>query len=55
MKMIEHDHFICHFYCYFSVFVGIIGINGIGSHTSYPYIHELLLYTDTSPSALYPH
>lgn len=27
--------------------VGIIGINGIGSHTSYPYIHELLLHTDT--------
>ena len=27
--------------------VGIIGINGIGSHTSYPHIHELLLHTDT--------
>ena len=24
-----------------------IGINGIGSHTSYPYIHELLLHADT--------
>ena len=20
MKMIDHNHFICHFYCYFSVF-----------------------------------
>ena len=27
--------------------VGIIGIYGIGSHTSYPYIHKLLLHTDT--------
>ena len=27
--------------------VGIIGIYGIGSHTSYPYIHQLLLDTDT--------
>ena len=27
--------------------VGIIGIYGIGSHTSYPYIHQLLLHTDT--------
>jgi hypothetical protein len=24
-----------------------IGIYGIGSHTSYPYIHKLLLHTDT--------
>ena len=27
--------------------VGIIGIYGIGSHTSYPHIHELLLHADT--------
>ena len=27
--------------------VGIIGIYGIGSHTSYPYIHQLLLHMDT--------
>ena len=27
--------------------VGIIGIYGIGSHTSYPYIHKLLLHADT--------
>ena len=27
--------------------VGIIGIYGIGSHTSYFYIHQLLLHTDT--------
>ncbi len=26
--------------------VGIIGIYGIGSHASYPHIHELLLLTD---------
>ena len=26
--------------------VGIIGIYGIGSHTSYPYIHKLLLHAD---------
>lgn len=29
--------------------VGIIGINGIGGHTSYPYIHELLLHADAVP------
>ena len=38
--------------CGYSIFctelsVGIIGIYGIGSHTSYPYIHQLLLHTDT--------
>ena len=38
--------------CGYSIFctelsVGIIGIYGIGSHTSYPYIHKLLLHTDT--------
>ena len=27
--------------------VGIIGIYGIGSHASYPHIHELLLHADT--------
>ena len=27
--------------------VDIIGIYGISSHTSYPYIHQLLLHTDT--------
>ena len=27
--------------------VGIIGVYGIGSHTPYPYIHQLLMYTDT--------
>ena len=27
--------------------VGVIGIYGIGSHTSYPHVHEFLLHTDT--------
>ena len=30
--------------------VGIIGIYGIGSHTSYPYIHQLLLHTEKDVS-----
>ena len=38
--------------CGYSIFctelsVGIIGIYGIGSHASYPHIHELLLHADT--------
>ena len=37
--------------CGYSIFctelsVGIIGIYGIGSHASYPHIHELLLHAD---------
>ena len=38
--------------CGYSIFctelsVGIIGIYGISSHTFHPYIHQLLLHTDT--------
>ena len=44
--------FFAHKGCGYPIFctelsVGIIGIYGIGSHTSYPYIHKLLLHTDT--------
>ena len=31
----------------YRISVGIIGVYGIGSHTSYPYIHQLLLHRDT--------
>ena len=33
MKMIGHDHFICHSYCHFSV--------RAFSHTSYPTGHDV--------------
>lgn len=43
---------LAHKGCGYSIFctelpVGIIGVYGIGSHTPYPYIHQLLMYTDT--------
>lgn len=43
---------LAHKGCGYSIFhselsVGVIGIYGIGSNTSYPYIYKLLLYTDT--------
>ena len=33
--------------CCIELSVDIIGIYGISNHTSYPYIHQLLLHTDT--------
>lgn len=43
---------LAHKGCGYSIFctelpVGIIGVYGISSHTPYPYIHQLLMYTDT--------
>ena len=36
--------------------VSVIGIYGIGSHASYPHVHELLLHANTvSPSGVCPH